>query len=523
MGKFNADYSNLPHHKSAIDWQHSVGYSFSFNYNDGQVVGQMKILDYKKENTSRYVLLQYNDIIEWCGLRAIMDNNIRLSMLGLVRDYTKQNHRKPKQTRNIGEIIHTDISDLKIIGIGIRTPQNGALLCSNPNSKSVIVYQVLCSKCGCISTKSQRELIAHPNCPVCCGKDIIPGVNDITAKAPWMIDFFQGGVHEAKQYTPCSNVSIIPKCPICGKVSQNMAMINDIYRNGSFKCECSDHNSYPEKYMAQFLDQLGVDYNYQYSSCKINPNAEYKIYDFYIAKYQMIIEAHGMQHYGNGFEYLNGITLEEIKKNDIIKEQIARENGIYNYIVIDARQSHSDYIKNSILKSQLPKILGFHEEDINWRECDIYATKNIVKEICMDYMDNLLSIPELSEKYHRARPTIVKSLKKGYDFGWCYYDNKYRDNSIILKVTVAGKTMYTLGINDTIEFINKETNGGSCCAETFTSMLKRHQKLCYKNIFSYEVVTNELEKALAIRNKLEIKMYRSINKRLKRRKKYEDD
>jgi len=35
MGKFNADYSNLPHHKSAIDWQHSVGYSFSFNYNDG--------------------------------------------------------------------------------------------------------------------------------------------------------------------------------------------------------------------------------------------------------------------------------------------------------------------------------------------------------------------------------------------------------------------------------------------------------------------------------------------------------
>ena len=47
-------------------------------------------------------------------------------------------------------------------------------------------------------------------------------------------------------------------------------------------------------------------------------------------------------------------------------------------------------------------------------------------------------------------------------------------------------------------------------------MIKKN-KTHYKDLFSYEIITNEFEKACAIRNKLNISTYRSIFRRKKRR------
>ena len=516
MGKFIANFNNLPHNKSFIDWEHSIGYTFQFNYNNGQIIGDIKILDYKKENSCRYLLLQYDNNTEWCSIRRLSDNDIKLSILGLTRDYSQKKQRKPKQIYNFGDIIHTSNSDLKIVGVGLQIPENGMSIRNNQNNKSAIIYQVFCNKCECLSTRTQQDIKIHPNCPICCGKIIVPGINDIVTREPWMVDFFQGGVDEAQKYAPQSNSSILPKCPKCGKVSKNLVMISNIFKNKSFKCECSDHNSYPEKYLISLLNQLHIDFSTQYSSHKLNPNVKYKLYDFYLSQYSMIIETHGIQHYSNGFEQMNGITLEEQIKNDKLKKQIAIECGIKNYIVIDARKSYGDYIKSSILHSELPSILGFQENDIDWLECDKYATKNIVYEICKDYMDYLMDVLELADKYHKNRSTIVRSLNKGYELGWCYYDSKYAPNHTVLKVTVKEDTVYTLSINDALEYIQIKTNGSFNSISILTNMIKKN-KTHYKDLFSYEIITNEFEKACAIRNKLNISTYRSIFRRKKRR------
>lgn len=512
MGKFIANFDNLPHNKSFIDWEHSIGYTFQFNYNNGQIIGDIKILDYKKENSCRYLLLQYDNNTEWCSIRRLSDNDIKLSVLGLTRDYSQKKQRKPKQIYNFGDIIHTSNSDLKIVGVGLQIPKNGQTLYYNQNNKSDIVYHVFCNKCKCVSTRSQRDVKQRPNCPICCGKIIVPGVNDIVTREPWMVDFFQGGIAEAQKYAPHSNLSIFPKCPKCGKVSEKAVQIKNLFANRSFKCGCSDHNSYSEKYLISLLNQLHVDYIPQYSSHRINMDVAYKIYDFYLDKYSMIIETHGMQHYGKGFEQLNGMTLEDEIKNDIAKEKIAKQNGIQNYIVIDARKSYGDYLKHSILHSQLPQILGFQENDVDWLQCDKDATKNIVYEICKDYMDYLMDIPELVKKYHKSRATIVRSLNKGHKLGWCYYDSKYKHMNTILKITIGGDTMYALSVNDAFEYINSKTNGDFDHKYLLFYLLKNN-KTNYKDIFSYEVVTDEYEKACAARNKLNIKTYRSYRKK----------
>ena len=52
------------------------------------------------------------------------------------------------------------------------------------------------------------------------------------------------------------------------------------------------------------------------------------VYDFYIPELEAIIEVHGSQHYGQGFEKVGGRTLEEEQINDRLKEDLAKQNGI---------------------------------------------------------------------------------------------------------------------------------------------------------------------------------------------------
>jgi hypothetical protein len=61
---------------------------------------------------------------------------------------------------------------------------------------------------------------------------------------------------------------------------------------------------------------------------------------------------HGGQHYKSGFNISNR-SLNEEQKNDLIKEKLAKKNGILHYIVIDSRRSTVEYIKNSIINSEL--------------------------------------------------------------------------------------------------------------------------------------------------------------------------
>ena len=188
-------------------------------------------------------------------------------------------------------------------------------------------------------------------------------------------------------------------------------------RNRGVKCPiCGDGISYPQKFMTSVLKQLKVDFTTEYI---INENKDSR-YDFYIPHLNLIIEVHGVQHYNGSFKSYGGRTLEEEQENDRIKMKTALELG-YNYIVINAKDSSIEWLKNSIEKSEMNTM--FNLAIINWEECGMFATSSFTKQVCEDFEDNDSAIAnKLAIKYGVARTTIVRHLKKGAKFGWCDYN-----------------------------------------------------------------------------------------------------
>ena len=238
-------------------------------------------------------------------------------------------------------------------------------------------------------------------------------LNIIWYKAPWMINL---GVlvEDAKKYTTGSAEKIEVKCPYCGRTKK--VTPHNVYRQHSIGCSCGDGISYPEKLMENVLIQLGIEYERQYK-----PNwSENKIYDFYLPDANTIIEAHGVQHYE---ETTRGRSLKEEQENDRSKEELALNNGIKYYMIIDCRKSELEYIKNNILNSKLNEILDLN--NIDWAKCEEYALKNKVKEVC-DYYNEHPGIftTDLVKEFGIDRTTIAKYLKSGTKLGWCKYDSK---------------------------------------------------------------------------------------------------
>src|SRR5690606_18443397 len=120
------------------------------------------------------------------------------------------------------------------------------------------------------------------------------------------------------------------------------------------------------------LNQCGIEFETQKSFLWLKNRS----YDFYIPSLNMIIETHGGQHYiTQNFWSFGGRTLEEEQRNDTIKENTAKINGVKNYVVIDCRRSESKFIKKSIENSPLKDF--FELKNINWS----LATKNASKSI----------------------------------------------------------------------------------------------------------------------------------------------
>lgn len=273
--------------------------------------------------------------------------------------------------------------------------------------------------CGNEWNTIPSSLLKGHGCPVCSGKVAKLGINTIWDTDRWMVDL---GVSEedAKKYSKGSNKKISVKCPDCGR-SKKM-MINNIYNYESICCSCSNGKSYPEKFIFNLLQQLKTDFKTEYSPCWIAN----KRYDFYIKDLDIIIETHGIQHYSNitSFKSYGGRNLKQEQANDKLKREIALKNGIKYYIGLDCRKSNMDYIKNSILNSELSKL--FDLSIINWSKCAEFANKNIVKEVC-NYWNNRKeneTTVDVGIKFNLARNTIQTYLKKGTKLGWCKYNPK---------------------------------------------------------------------------------------------------
>lgn len=222
-------------------------------------------------------------------------------------------------------------------------------------------------------------------------------------------------------------------CPDCGCALQKT--VYDLTHR-PFNCpRCGDGSSYPNKFVYDFLVQLQQKFDFNIYpehvfewSKKVNGKNSWKRYDFYVDYHgiQIIIEVHGEQHFNGSFYRYGHSTQYEIS-NDNKKKQLAIDNNILesNYIVIDARKSNVNWIKNSILECGLSNTLPFLEEDIDWTRCHQTACKSLVKVVSDLWNDGIQSTEKIAKIIGKAKVTVISYLKAANDIGWCIYDAKH--------------------------------------------------------------------------------------------------
>lgn len=337
------------------------------------------------------------------------------------------------------------------------------------DSKTNLQWKCLKNNCGEIFEASWNDINSDRGCPYCAGKKV--GIsNCLATKYPdiakeWHLT--KNG-NLTPYYVTCGiNKDVWWQCPDCG-YEYSTFIVNKIKLN--IKCPiCSDGVSYPNKFIRCILNQLNLDFEiekmFDWSKDVVYKNKFYgnKIYDNYIETNNCIIEVHGLNHYKGGFETLKGKTLKEEIENDKIKEKIAKNNGIKYYIVIDARVSDLEYIKNSVLNSKLNEL--FNLSNIDWLKCHEFALSNLVRAVCELWENGIRSTKEISKMTKMSRTTITTYLKQGAQLGWCNYNPK---EIIVKKVIQLTLNKEFIKEWDSIRDIEKQlglnhSNISACC------------------------------------------------------------
>lgn len=278
----------------------------------------------------------------------------------------------------------------------------------NPRRKNRLAHRIFWKniKCGtdgqCLLHNFGLNHTKHRN--------VQRGVNDIATVAPWMISWFKD---QAIPYTHTvtSNHKVDWICPHCGTEVKNKTIANTYYYQKVTCPNCSDGISYPERLLFKLFTACGIDFEFH----KTFIWSDKKIYDFYIKSLDMIIEAHGKQHYTNTWS--QGVDMNysvSIQDNDIQKEQMAIRNGITHYVVIDCRKSDYTYIKNNIESSILMKYFDFSH--IDWQDIGSKSSKSIFMNVINSYKSNVPK-EDILNMFKIADSTYYRYLKRAIQWG----------------------------------------------------------------------------------------------------------
>lgn len=250
--------------------------------------------------------------------------------------------------------------------------------------------------------------------------------NCLATKRPDLIKYFID-ISETNKLTPGSNRKIELRCPDCGH--KKFMKINALSIRG-FSCNfCSDGVSLPEKFILTLLKALNFNFETQFQptwSMK-------KRYDFYVLDFNLIIEAHGNQHYNSGFTDIDGaMTLEQQKKNDELKRKNAKNNG-FEYVEIDCRRSSFAWLRDNTAE-QLSKYFDFSEVD--WASIYEKSQNSLCIEAWKLWNEGIRSTVKIGEQLKINRNTISAYLKRGAEIKKVDYDptdpllNKMSENAI---------------------------------------------------------------------------------------------
>ena len=196
------------------------------------------------------------------------------------------------------------------------------------------------------------------------------------------------------------------KCNKCGNISNKRKRLADVIEYG-FSCSiCSDGISIPNKFIANIFKQLNIDFMTELNKSDFEWCGYFR-YDFYLPKYNMIIEINGLQHYENKSKNSSWDNLEQIQWNDLFKYKCAK-NHIAKYIIIDCRYSTLEWLKENIIKELSDY---FNLSDINWELAWEESQNSKVIE-CWNYYKNGLTIKDITKMIGVREVTVYSYIRK---------------------------------------------------------------------------------------------------------------
>lgn len=332
-------------------------------------------------------------------------------------------------------------------------------------------------------TSIVRSRVKGSRCPYCShNPKTLKGVNDMWTTNPQMASWLLNA-EDGHKYSKGSTKKLNWKCPNCNSVIKNKTP-NYIRNKGYVPCPlCGDGFSYSEKLIYNLLIDNDIDFEIEK---KFDWSFEYR-YDFYIPKLDWIIESHGLQHYEEViFGNSDNRDLKHRQEVDARKLELARNNNIKKYIVLDSRVSEINYITNSIMKSELREVIK--KIDAKTLEQRIY--KSIVIEAC-ELWNKGLSLDEIAERFKIHISTVQKYMKKGAKMGVCDYSGRksqlrsnLKKGGRIRRIVQLDKDESLIKIWDSLTEIEKKLNINM----DYVSMCCKKKRESYKDfIWMYEI------------------------------------
>ena len=258
-----------------------------------------------------------------------------------------------------------------------------------------------------------HNILNRLSCPVCSGKKIVQGINDLWTVRPDVAIMLQNkedgytngiGSHNKEPFV----------CPECHKISNKD--ISKVASRG-FSCNyCSDGISFPNKILRYILSNVCVDnVVFEWSPDWLKPR-KYDGY-FELQGKSYVVEMDGGIGHGNKCFYNNTDGLIIDKEKDSLAHQ-------YNVEVIRIDCNYTDistrfeYIKSNILQSKLSNIVDLSL--ILWDECLKSAlSSNIVK--AADLYNEYYNIEDISQILKCNRSTVRDWLKQASKINLCDY------------------------------------------------------------------------------------------------------
>ena len=170
----------------------------------------------------------------------------------------------------------------------------------------------------------------------------------------------------------------------------------------------------------------------------------------------MMIETQGIQHYRLTAFHKDAKSFAEDIKKDEYKKQLAIDNNVSHYIVINTSKYSYDFIKQSILDSELNTL--FDLSNIDWREAFISTHTSKVQEVCNLWNSGIRSTSKISEIVGLHHTTVREYLNRCSSVGLCDYTS---DRHKMIICVDTGK------IYDSLEDVGKDgfnmSQVSACC------------------------------------------------------------